>query len=283
MKGQQSKAFWERYEGCEVDEDGKAYDVFIHVLVPTIYATFPLPQTSIKPENGDDEEAYHWHFKCSKCVGRLDMTQKKPARYATRVIIGVYQNNCIRLRVGHAKLCHRCFDGALGSNYVLLSSKRYPDFDEMLEQSWQALVRQDERLCQLDYVKADAMDIIGRLIGSCDTRTLRKTVAATEPVCENCSTIVTDSVLICGSCQSACYCSKECQRNHWKAHKHKRLCQHVTQNDTVWIIKDICTLLLSLSKRPHVSKTPNKPREWVLGTCCTCESALGHSHHTPNN
>lgn len=241
MKGQQSKAFWERYEGCEVDEDGKAYEVFIHVLVPTIYAMFPLPQTTVQPQNADDEEAYHWHFKCSKCVQRLDMTQKKPARYATRVMIGVYQNNCIRLRVGHAQLCHRCFDGTIGSDYVLLSSERCSDFDELLEASWQSMVHQDERLCHLHYVKANALDVIQRLIASCETKTLRSKIAATEPVCENCKTVVT-SVLICGGCQSACYCSKVCQQNHWKTQRHQRLCQHVTQNNTIWIIKDIFIL-----------------------------------------
>lgn len=156
-------------------------------------------------------------------------------------MIGVYQNNCIRLRVGHAQLCHRCFDGTIGSNYVLLSSERCSDFDELLEASWQTMVAQDERLCHLHYVKANAPDIIQRLIASCETKALRAKIAATEPVCENCKTMVT-SVFICGGCQSACYCSKVCQQTHWKAQRHGQLCQHVTRNDTVWIIKDICTL-----------------------------------------
>ena len=45
--------------------------------------------------------------------------------------------------------------------------------------------------------------------------------AVRNPKCELCGTTgtITKRLKICGSCQRVYYCTKECQKQHWKQHK----------------------------------------------------------------
>jgi hypothetical protein len=64
----------------------------------------------------------------------------------------------------------------------------------------------------------------------------KKTIAASntaqnqhQDICANCKKAPTDSVKVlrfCGACKSVRYCSRDCQKVHWK--KHKKDCKHNT-------------------------------------------------------
>ncbi|KAL7622535.1 hypothetical protein AAE478_008042 [Parahypoxylon ruwenzoriense] len=75
-----------------------------------------------------------------------------------------------------------------------------------------------------------------------------------------------DDLLRCGACMTARYCSKDCQKQHWK--NHKLFCKHVTSNGASSASLDPLVYYEKI-------KVQALSRDMGLGLPCPCEDFHG--------
>ena len=82
--------------------------------------------------------------------------------------------------------------------------------------------------------------------------------ASTTSICDHCTKVTTQlpKMMLCAKCMGRCYCSKECQKKHWKG-GHKKVCSAefaTSQESKATRLCQKIMALLSLDARP--GKTP---------------------------